>query len=84
MPKANRYHKSNLHLSLLNPVLLTAASTLTGAEDILWILEQPVMEVEERELSLYLQLLDLASVQATMSEFGTTVCVVKSRLEEVE
>jgi hypothetical protein len=33
------------------------------------------VEVEECELSLYLQLLDLVAVQATKSEFGTTICV---------
>jgi hypothetical protein len=42
------------------------------------------VEVEERELTSYLQLLDLVTVRATMSEeFGTTICV-KSGLEEVE
>jgi hypothetical protein len=74
----------------------------SGAEDILWVLEQSVImlqieeliarpgksawtpvEVEERELGLYLQLLDLVAVQATLSEFGTTICV-RCGLEEVE
>jgi hypothetical protein len=42
------------------------------------------VEVEERELTWYLQLFDLVTVRATMSEeFGTTICV-KSGLEEVE
>jgi hypothetical protein len=41
------------------------------------------VEVEERELSLCLQLLGLAAVQATMSVFETTICV-KSGLEEIE
>jgi hypothetical protein len=41
------------------------------------------VEVEERELSLYLQLLDSVAVHATMSGFGTTICV-QSGLEEVE
>jgi hypothetical protein len=41
------------------------------------------VEVEARELTSYLQLLDLVTVRATMSEeFGTTICV-KSGLEEV-
>jgi hypothetical protein len=41
------------------------------------------VEVEECELSLYLQLLDSVAVHATMSDFGTTICV-ESGLEEVE